>query len=37
MLWAAGFFSVGVKETPDVMPSDRGIVVPAPVKIVPRR
>ena len=34
---AAGFFSVGVKETPDVQPSDRGIVVPGPVKIVPVR
>ena len=34
---AAGFFSVGVKETGDVQPSDRAILVPAPEKIVPVR
>ena len=34
---AAGFFSIGVKETPGVMPSDHGIVVPGPVRIVPVR
>ena len=29
--------SVGVKEAGDVQPSDHGIVVPGPVKIVPVR
>lgn len=31
----AGFFSIGVKETSDVNPPDRAIVVPAPVRIGP--
>ena len=33
----SGFFSVGVKETGDVQPSDRAIVVPGPARIVPER